>query len=116
MLETICKEIIDKNTFLIHFIDKNRDSINADKSEELKLYKTDDDSEIKMALRVNAIPPSVLIDIKIKYPPNFYNPNYHELLDTNEKRFQVYYNEIMNNNHLEYTETTESYTQESIGK
>ena len=116
MLETICKEIIDKNTFLIHFIDKNSHSINADKSEELKLYETGDDSEIKMALRVNAIPPSVLIDVKIKYPPNFYNPNYYELLDTNEKGFQDYYNEIIYNNQIKYHETTESYTQESIGK
>ena len=116
MLETLCKELIDKNTFLIHFIDKDSDSISADKSEELKLYETDDDSEIKMAIRVNAIPPSVLIDIKLKYPPNFYNPNYHELLDNNEKRFQEFYNEIMYSNQIDCNETCESYTKESIGK
>ncbi len=116
MLETVCKEIIDKNTFLIHFIDKNSDSISTDKSDELNLYETGDDSEIKMALRVNAIPPSVLIDVKITYPANFYNPNYYELLDNNEKRFQEFYNEIMNYNQIECNETTETYTQESIGK
>ena len=119
MLETICKEIIDKNTFLIHFIDKNIDSISADKSNELNLYETGDDSEVKIALRVTAIPPSVLIDIKIKYPPSFYNPNYYELLDFNEKGFQDYYNKIMDYNHVDYNEIInkeESHSKETIGK
>ena len=119
MLETVCKEIIDKNTFLIHFIDKNIDSISADKSNKLNLYETDDDSEIRMALRVTAIPPSVLIDLKIKYPSNFYNPNYYEILDNNEKRFQEFYDEIMNHNQIDCNEiidTEETHTKETIGK
>jgi hypothetical protein len=90
MLETKCKEIIDKNTFLIHFIDKNTDTISLDQSNGITQYETMDNSEIKMGLRVNAISPSVLIDVKIKYPPNFYNPNYYELLDQNEKSFHQY--------------------------
>ena len=119
MLETVCKEIIDKNTFLIHFIDKNIDSISTDNSNELNLYDTGDDSEVRMALRVTAIPRSVLIDIKIKYPPNFYNPNYYELLDFNEKSFQDYYNEIMDYNPIDYNEimsNEESHPKETIGK
>ncbi|MFY9639212.1 MAG: hypothetical protein WAK14_10465 [Methanobacterium sp.] len=119
MLETVCKEILDKNTFLIHFIDKNIDSISTDKSNELNLYDTGDDSEVRMALRVTAIPRSVLIDIKIKYPPNFYNPNYYELLDFNEKSFQDYYNEIMDYNPVDYNEIMskeESPSKEIIGK
>jgi hypothetical protein len=119
MLETVCKEIIDKNTFLIHFIDKDIDSISTDKSNELSLYETDDDGEVRIALRVTAIPRSVLIDIKITYPPNFYNPNYYELLDFNEKSFQDYYNEIMNYNSVDYNEIMskeESPSKETIGK
>jgi hypothetical protein len=108
MLETVCKEIIDKNTFLIHFIDKECNEISSDKSNKIYQYKTGDDSEIKMGLRVNAIPPSVLIDIKIYYPPDFYNPNYYELLDVNEKKFQYYYNEIMNYNHIGYNELVDN--------
>jgi hypothetical protein len=109
MLETKCKEIIDKNTFIIHFIDKNTYAINPDQSHGIIQYETMDDSEIKMGLRVNAIPPSVLIDIKIKYPPNFYNPNYYELLDQNEKSFYQHYNEIMNYNQvMDYNEIIDS--------
>jgi hypothetical protein len=118
MLETVCKEIINKNTFLIHFIDKNIDSISTDKSKELNLYETGDDGEVRMALRVSASPRSVLIDIKIKYPPNFYNPNYYELLDFNEKSFQDYYNEIMDYYPMDYNEIIskeESHSNE-IGK
>ena len=102
MLETVCKEIIAKNTFMIHFIDNARDEISSDISNEIIGYETNDDSVIKMGLRVNAIPPSVTIDLKIKYPPNFYNPNYYELLDTNEKQFQDFYNNIMNYKTIEY--------------
>jgi hypothetical protein len=112
MLETICKEIINKNTFMIHFIDNARDEINSDLSSEITGYDTNDDSIIKMGLRVNAIPPSILIDVKIKYPPNFYNPNYYELLDANEKQFQDFYNNIMNYNLMEYEmmDSKESYS------
>jgi len=109
MLKTVCKEIIDKNTFLIHFLDKNNNKIDSDLSNEINKYETGDGSQIMMALRNNAIPPSLSIDIKIKYPQDFYNPNYYELLDVNEKWFQDFYNKIMNYNQiLDYTEITES--------
>jgi len=101
MLETVCKEIITKNTFMIHFVDNARDEISSDISNEIIGYDTNDDSVIKMGLRVNAIPPSISIDLKIKYPKNFYNPNYYELLDANEKQFQDFYNNIMNYNSIE---------------
>ncbi len=118
MLETICKEIITKNTFMIHFIDNDRDGISSDISNEIIGYDTNDDSVIKMGLRVNAIPPSILIDLKIKYPPNFYNPNYYELLDANEKLFQDFYNNIMNYNSIEYDmmDHEESYSKKSVVK
>ena len=102
MLETICKEIISKNTFMIHFIDNARDELSSDLSNEIIGYETNDDGVIKMGLRVNAIPPSISVDLKIKYPPNFYNPNYYELLDTNEKLFQDFYNSIMNYKAINY--------------
>ncbi len=118
MLETICKEIIDKNTFMIHFIDTACNEISSDISHEIAGYDTNDDSVIKMGLRVNAIPPSILIDVKIKYPPNFYNPNYHELLDANEKQFQDFYNNIMNYNPIEYEmmDPKESYSKKFVVK
>lgn len=65
MLETVCKEIIDKNTFLIHFLDKNGDKIDSDLSNEINRYETEDDSEIMMALRSNAIPPSLILKSNI---------------------------------------------------
>ena len=86
---------------MIHFVDNARDGISSDISNEINGYDTNDDSVIKMGLRVNAIPPSISIDLKIKYPPNFYNPNYYELLDANEKQFQDFYNNIMNYNSIE---------------
>ncbi len=98
MIEIVCSKIINKNTFLIHFIDKQKDEINLDQSEKIHNYETVDGSEIKMGLRVNVMSKSVLIDVKIKYPPNSYNPNYHELIKSNQKRFQDFYNEIMNYN------------------
>ena len=110
MLETVCKEIITKNTFMIHFVDNARDEISSDISNKLTGYDTNDDSVIKMGLRVNAIPPSISIDLKIKYPKNFYNPNYYELLDANEKQFQDFYNNIMNYNSIEIMDPEESYS------
>ncbi len=75
------------------------------KQTEINKYATLDGSDFKMGLRINAIPPSVLIDIKIKYPPNLYNPNYYELLNNNEKWFQNFYNKIMNYNQtMDYKE------------
>ena len=104
MLETIFKEIINKNTFLFHFIDKNSYRVTDDQSN-----KTDEDNEIKVAIRVSAIPPAISIDLKIKYPPNFYNPNYYELLNVNEKWFQDFYNEIMYYNQtVDFDETINS--------
>ena len=92
--------------------------ISSDISNEIIGYDTNDDSVIKMGLRVNAIPPSILIDLKIKYPPNFYNPNYYELLDANEKLFQDFYNNIMNYNSIEYDmmDYEESYSKKSVVK
>ena len=114
MLETIHKKIIDENIFLISFIDKNCNEIDSIKSNEITSYKTNDGSEIKMALRVNAVPPSILVDLKIKYPSNFYNPNNYELLDVNEKKFQDFYNEVMGYNPIDYEmmDTGKSYTKE----
>jgi len=118
MLETVCKEIIAKNTFMIHFIDNARDELSFDISNEIIGYDTNDDSVIKMGLRVNAIPPSVSVDLKIKYPPNFYNPNYYELLDANEKQFQDFYNDIMNYCSIEYEimDLEESYSNKFVSK
>ena len=105
MLETICKELIDKNTFVIHFIDKSTNKITQDQTAEINEYATLDNSDFKIGLRITAIPPSVLIDIKIKYPPNLYNPNYYELLNNNENWFKNYYNKIMNYNQtMDYKE------------
>ena len=118
MLETVCKEIIAKNTFMIHFIDKNCDGISPDISNKIISYKTNDNSVIKMGLRVNAIPPSISVDVKIEYPRNFYNPNYYELLDTNEKQFQDFYNGIMDYNTIEYEimDPEESYSKKFLVK
>ena len=103
---------------MIHFVDNARDGISSDISNEINGYDTNDDSVIKMGLRVNAIPPSISIDLKIKYPPNFYNPNYYELLDANEKQFQDFYNKIMNYNSMEYEimDSEESYSKKFLVK
>jgi hypothetical protein len=109
MLETVSKEIIDQNTIFIHFIDEEIDGINTEQSEEIRKYKTEDDSEFLMALRVNAIPPSIRIDLKIKYSKNFYSPNFYDLMGLNIKRFQDFYNEIMNYNEtMDYNELINS--------
>jgi hypothetical protein len=109
MLETKSKEILNQNTFLIHFIDKTRDGISPEQSNEIRKYRTEDDCEFQMGLRVNAMPPSVLIDLKIRYPPNFYSPNTYDIMAINEKMFQDYYNEIMNYNEiLDYNELIDS--------
>ena len=109
MLETKSKEILDQNTFLIHFIDKNKDGINPEQSNEIRKYKTEDDCEFQMGLRVNTMPPSVLIDLKIKYPQNFYSPNFYNIMAINEKMFQDFYNEIMNyNDTVDYNELINS--------
>ena len=63
------------------------------------------------------MPKSILIDIIIEYPPNFYYPNFYELIDTNEKRFQDFYNEIMNYNQtMDYKAGTKSEAMDSESK
>ena len=117
MLEKGYTEIIDKNKFLIHFIDKQKDKITPDQFDEIYNYQTDDGSEFKMAIRNNAMPKSILIDIKIEYPPSFYYPNYYERIDANEKRFQDFYNEIMNYNQtMYYKAVTKSEAMDSESK
>jgi len=44
MLETISKEIVNKNTFLFHFMDKNQEELTPDQSETLRKFKTIDGS------------------------------------------------------------------------
>lgn len=96
MLKTVCTEIIDKNTFLIHFSDKTKHNLNPDEMDKLRNYETVDDSQIKMAIRNNADPKSVYIDLRIIYPQHYYKPNFYELIEINEKRFQYFYNDLMN--------------------
>jgi len=109
MLETKCKEIINKNTFLIHFIDKNINEITVDQTNKINHYKTDLDSEITTTISENPISPSLSIELKIKYPPNFYNLNYYELFDMNEESFQDFYNEIMDYNEtMDYSDQIDS--------
>ncbi len=98
MLETICKEIVTKNTFLFHFMDKDLEELTLDQSDALRKFKTVDGSQHKMALRTNAMPKAVLIDLKIIYPRDFYHPNVYELLDLNEIMFQSFYSDEMGYN------------------
>lgn len=102
MLETVRKDRTEKNTFVLQFIDKDNGKLSAELSNEINQYKTNDGSIIKMGLRINAIPPAIQIDIKIQYPSTFYTPNYYELLDSNEKQFQDFYNKIMNYDSMGY--------------
>ena len=63
------------------------------------------------------MPKSILIDIEIEYPTNFYYPNYYELIDINEKRFQDFYNEIMSYNQtMDYKAETKSEVLDSESK
>lgn len=95
MLKTVCSEIIDKNTFLIHFSDKTIENLSPDEMDKLRNYETVDDSQIKMAIRNNADQKSVFIDLKIEYPQHYYKPNFYELMEINEKRFHYFYNDLM---------------------
>jgi len=70
-----------------------------------------------MALRANAIPKAVLVDLKISYPQDFYHPNVYELLDLNEILFQSFYNDKMGySNASEYSKITESNPTKIWGK
>lgn len=95
MLKKSCTEIFDKNKFLIQFIDKENERITPVQSDKIHNYDTVDDSKFKMGIRNTAMPKSILIDLIIEYPTNIYYPNFYELVDINEKRFQDFYNEIM---------------------
>lgn len=117
MLETKTKEILKNNTFFFQFMDEDHKELSPDQSEALRKFKTLDGSKYKMALRSNAMPKSVQIDLKIIYPPDFYHPNIYELLDLNETMFQSFYNDQMNfSNANEYTELSESNSTKIRGK
>ena len=117
MLETVSKEIVNQNTFLFHFMDKNQEELTPDQSDILRKFKTIDGSRHKMALRTNAIPKAVLVDLKISYPRDFYHPNVYELLDHNEILFQSFYNDKMGySNANEYTKIAESNPTKIRGK
>ena len=115
MLETKIKEIVNENTFLFQFMDEDHQELTPDQSAALRKFKTVDGSKYKMALRSNAMPKSVQIDLKIIYPPDFYHPNIYELLDLNETMFQSFYNDEMGSN-KEYSKITEHQTEKIKGK
>ena len=116
MLETKTKEILKDNTFFFQFLDEDKE-LNPDQSAALRKFKTVDGSKYKMALRSNAMPKSVQIDLKIIYPPDFYHPNIYELLDLNETMFESFYNDNMGNSNVtEYTKMSESNTTKIRGK
>jgi hypothetical protein len=109
MLETICKKIVNKNTFLFHFIDKEQEELTEDQTDRIRQFKPVDESKHQIAIRMNAIPKAVIIDLKIKYPPDFYHPNVYELIDLNEKMFHGFYNEVLDYNQTtDYSKITES--------
>ena len=91
MLETISKEIVNENTFLFHFMDKEKQYLSTDQADYIRNFKTLDESQHQLAMRIHAIPQAVIIDLKIEYPSDFYHPNVYELLDINEKLFQSHY-------------------------
>ena len=114
MLETKTKEILKENTFFFRFIDEDHSELTPDQSETLRKFKTVDGSKYKMALRSNATPKSVQIDLKIIYPPEFYHPNIYELLDLNETMFRSFYNDNMVSA-TNYSKMTEQETEKIRG-
>ena len=117
MLKKSCTELIDKNKFVIHFIDKENERITPVQLDKIHNYETVDDSQFKMSLRNAAMPKSILIDIVIIYPTNIYYPNFYELIDINEKRFQDFYNELMSYNQtMDYKAETKSEVLDSESK
>jgi hypothetical protein len=115
MLETKTKEILGENTFFFRFMDEDHIELTPDQSVELRKFKTVDGSKYKMALRSNAVPKSVQIDLKIIYPPDFYHPNIYELLDLNETMFKSFYNDNMVQA-TDYSKVTEQETEKIRGK
>lgn len=117
MLKTKTKEILKKNTFFFQFMDEDHQELTPDQSVVLRKFKTVDGSKYKMALRSNAMPKSVQIDLKIIYPNDFYSPNIYELLDLNETMFKSFYNDNMGNSNVnEYTKMAESNKTKIRGK
>ena len=115
MLETKTKEILNENTFFFRFMDEDHQELSPDQSAALRKFKTVDGSKYKMALRSNANPKSVQIDLKIIYPPEFYHPNIYELLDLNESLFQSFYNDNMGSA-KDYYKIPENKTEKIRGK
>lgn len=97
-------------------MDEDHKELTPDQSAALRKFKTVDGSKYKMALRSNAMPQSIQIDLKIIYPPDFYHPNIYELLDLNETMFQTFYNEEMGSTTTDYSEITEHKTEKIKGK
>jgi hypothetical protein len=116
MIETKTKEIVKKNIFLFRFLDESHQELTPEESEALRKFKTVDGSKYKMALRSNAMPMAVQIDLKIIYPPDFYHPNIYELLDLNETLFQSFYNENMGSAATDYSDIAEQTTEKIRGK
>jgi len=115
MLETKSKEILKENTFFFRFMDEEHSELTPDQSEALRKFKTLDGSKYKMALRSNANPKSIQIDLKIIYPQKFYHPNIYELLDLNETMFKSFYNDNMVSA-TDYSKMTEQGTEKIRGK
>lgn len=115
MLETKTKEILKENTFFFRFMDEDYSELTPEQSVALRKFKTVDGSKYKMALRSNAMPKSVQIDLKIIYPPDFYHPNIYELLNLNERMFKSFYNDNMVSA-TDYSQITEQETEKIRGK
>jgi hypothetical protein len=115
MLETKTKEILKDNTFFFQFLDEDKE-LSPDQSAAIRKFKTVDGSKYKMALRSNAMPKSVQIDLKIIYPPDFYHPNIYELLDLNETMFQSFYNDNMDSKATDYSTVANQKTEKINGK
>jgi hypothetical protein len=117
MLETICKEIVNENTFLFHFMDKEKKDLSKDQAEYIRNFKTLDESQHQLALRIHAIPHAVIIDVKIEYPSDFYHPNVYELLEINEKLLHSHYNESFKYSQAaDYSEILETNSSKIKGK
>lgn len=104
ILEIKCTEILTKNSFIIHFLDKNRDDITSDQYNKILMYSTTDGSELKMDLENDITEHSVSIDIKITFPTTFRHPNLYESIDNNQRGFINYYNKAIMNNQTNCSE------------
>lgn len=106
ILKTKCTEILNKNSFIIHFLDKNNE-IMSDQFDKILLYTTTDGSELKMNLENDIKEHSVSIDFKITFPSNYNHPNLYESIDNNQRGFLNHYNSIMNCNQPNCSESLE---------